>query len=141
MSKASPVHTDPRVLRPIIEALIFASEEPLPPRLLVRLLAGERDEPRSKASTATGANGHDTPTSVEETTFSEEALSENADDSYTGSDSNENDSALNDSNENDSVDMNIDIDAESGSGNPDDLANAFSDLLSDEPVQSIDQRL
>lgn len=42
-----PIHTDTRVLRPIIEALIFASEEPLPPRLLVRLLAGERDDPKS----------------------------------------------------------------------------------------------
>src|SRR5687767_12839518 len=99
MSKASPVHTDPRVLRPIIEALIFASEEPLAPRLLVRLLAGERDEPRSKstvsatvdssggetaAASAGGsknvrmngasAEAQETDTLVEETTFNEEAL-------------------------------------------------------------------
>jgi segregation and condensation protein B len=44
-----PIHTDTRVLRPIIEALIFASEEPLPPRVLVRLLAGERDDPKGAA--------------------------------------------------------------------------------------------
>jgi segregation and condensation protein B len=44
-----PIHTDSRVLRPIIEALIFASEEPLAPRLLVRLLAGERDDPKNAA--------------------------------------------------------------------------------------------
>jgi segregation and condensation protein B len=50
MARQSPIHTDPRVLKPIVEALIFASEEPLPPRVLVRLLAGERDDPKSRSA-------------------------------------------------------------------------------------------
>ncbi len=38
------IPTDPDSLKPIIEAMIFASEEPLSPRTLLRLLVGEADE-------------------------------------------------------------------------------------------------
>ena len=43
MSKQPRVATDPELLKPIIEAVIFASEEPLSPRTLIRLLAGEKE--------------------------------------------------------------------------------------------------
>ncbi|MBC8145381.1 MAG: SMC-Scp complex subunit ScpB, partial [bacterium] len=39
------------------------------------------------------------------------------------------------------ADIDFEVDAESGSGNPDDLASAYSELFSDEPVEAIDQRL
>ncbi len=39
---------DPDLVKPVIEAMIFASEEPLPVRTLIRLLAGEKPE-RKKA--------------------------------------------------------------------------------------------
>lgn len=44
MSKQLRIAGDPGTLKPIIEALIFASEDPLPARTLVRLLAGEGEE-------------------------------------------------------------------------------------------------
>ncbi|MDB5035892.1 MAG: scpB [Chlorobi bacterium] len=44
VSKQLRVPTDPEFLKPVIEALIFASEEPLSARGLIRLLAGDRDE-------------------------------------------------------------------------------------------------
>src|SRR5687768_13547280 len=98
MPKAT-VSIDVRTLRPVVEALIFASEEPLPPRVLVRLLAGERDDSRTSPGDpdAVGDSGGDTPTdsssddtlgddagasgratgeadSSDETSFSEEAV-------------------------------------------------------------------
>ncbi|HVZ38561.1 MAG TPA: SMC-Scp complex subunit ScpB [Candidatus Kapabacteria bacterium] len=44
MSKQFRVAIDPQSFKPVIEAMIFASEEPLPVRTLMRLLAGEREE-------------------------------------------------------------------------------------------------
>ncbi len=43
MSKQPRVAIDPDTLKPIIEAMIFASEEPLSARALLRLLAGDRE--------------------------------------------------------------------------------------------------
>lgn len=43
MSKQPRVAIDPDTLKPIIEAMIFASEEPLSARALLRLLSGDRE--------------------------------------------------------------------------------------------------
>lgn len=43
MSKQFRIATAPDMLKPVIEAMIFASEEPLSARALLRLLAGDRD--------------------------------------------------------------------------------------------------
>ena len=54
MARQTYLTTDPEALKPIVEALIFASEEPLAARLLVRFLAGEREE---KGRGGEGASG------------------------------------------------------------------------------------
>lgn len=43
--------SDPDILKPIIEAMIFASEEPLSAKGLIRLLVGDRDADRDDADT------------------------------------------------------------------------------------------
>ena len=47
-----PVPTDLSLLKPIVEAMIFASEEPLAPRTLLRLLFEEENKPAKKKGMA-----------------------------------------------------------------------------------------
>jgi len=64
MAKQPRVATDPELLKPIIEAVIFASEEPLSPRALIRLLAGEKENesPEEEVPPLVAAmNGHVPP--------------------------------------------------------------------------------
>src|SRR5438046_2980682 len=44
MAKPYSIADDPDTLKPVVEALIFASEEPLSPRMLAKLIAGEKEE-------------------------------------------------------------------------------------------------
>lgn len=48
MSNNAYTDTDPLAIKPIVEALIFASEEPLSPRALIKLLAGENARPSDR---------------------------------------------------------------------------------------------
>lgn len=170
MSRAA-VSIDVRTLRPVVEALIFASEEPLPPRVLVRLLAGEREDPRAAADTAeeldsvnaaTGAIGEESPVidggdAVAETTFAEEAVIDQVDSvdaSGAGIELVEIDSASQ-STASDAPRNGVEgwreeeIGMEGASESASDLADAYEDLnreystgmYSDEPVLAIDQRL
>lgn len=75
-----PIHTDSRVLRPIIEALIFASEDPLPPRLLVRLLAGERDDAKGSIEEPEVVDdGAQAPSSADQSTVAAGEMTSEAD--------------------------------------------------------------
>src|SRR2546430_426191 len=72
MPKQSLTYSDPDLLKPIIEALIFASEEPLPARSLVRLLAGEREDEHNGAPTLTDTSGPSSDLPMEAAEHSEQ---------------------------------------------------------------------
>lgn len=57
MSKQFRVSLDPLILKPVIEAMIFASEEPLSGRALIRLLAGDRETESDDGAEAAETDG------------------------------------------------------------------------------------
>lgn len=51
MARQPYITDDPQLLKPVLEALIFASEEPLPPRMLIRLILGDQPDGKLREGT------------------------------------------------------------------------------------------
>lgn len=76
MSKQFRVSLDPLFLKPVIEAMIFASEEPLSGRALIRLLAGDRETESDDGAAVQDAeaSGADVDASADETVAGDDAV-------------------------------------------------------------------
>lgn len=83
MARQPYITDDPQLLKPVLEALIFASEEPLPPRMLIRLIVGDQPDGKLREETPPlFAEQNLTPTDAPEeaTVSAEESLEAEADD-------------------------------------------------------------
>lgn len=87
MARQPYITDDPQLLKPVLEALIFASEEPLPPRMLIRLIVGDQPDGKlreeipplfAEQNTAEAAPPNDAP--EQPATNAEESLEAEADD-------------------------------------------------------------
>ncbi|MCC7437402.1 MAG: SMC-Scp complex subunit ScpB [Armatimonadetes bacterium] len=83
MARQPYITDDPQLLKPVLEALIFASEEPLPPRMLIRLIVGDQPDGKLREETPPlFAEQNLTPTDAPEeaAVSAEESLEAEADD-------------------------------------------------------------
>lgn len=85
MARQPYIADDPQLLKPVLEALIFASEEPLPPRMLIRLILGDQPDGKLREEIPPlFAEQHDTEeakvANIENNLPTEESLEAEADD-------------------------------------------------------------
>ncbi|MBX7217803.1 MAG: SMC-Scp complex subunit ScpB [Candidatus Kapabacteria bacterium] len=86
MARQPYITDDPQLLKPVLEALIFASEEPLPPRMLIRLILGDqpdgklREEPPPLFAEANGTEEAKPTENPEQPPTAEESLEAEAED-------------------------------------------------------------
>jgi segregation and condensation protein B len=96
MAKRPPITNDPQLLKPVIEALIFASEDPLAPRAVVRLLTGD-DESSEEVQSSSEDISDQTDDSADETSEVEQDDDEPvADDEESDDEESEGDDAVDD---------------------------------------------
>lgn len=76
MAKRIAISHDPDLLKPVVEALIFASEEPLAPRMLVRLLSGESNSPEAEVEPVAEAESTEAESMEAESAEAESAEAE-----------------------------------------------------------------